>query len=241
MDIWREQDYVERFNAEYSLPPKDIEEYRALLQLKKDDVFVDFGCGNGDLLLGCADSIGYGLGVDLSPFQIGAFKSSNHYKHIECAQCSFLEFEDRGRKFDKAFAGFSLHHISDADKVSFFRGLKGCFSANAIFLIHDMMFDFPKVELGCRFDSLVGEAEEHFGSRWDKKKDDIVNTWLHEYPTDIHVLEDLVGYAGFKVVAYRGVTSFLGMLLCVNGSDASQYSTVEGLWNGTESQNSNND
>lgn len=213
MEIWNNGKYVDRYNYLYKLREEEIKTYIKLLDLKVDDILIDFGCGNGDFLIACSDLVKVGVGIDSSLHQIKEFKKYKSKSNIRIIHDSFQKTSLKDVKYTKAFAGASLHHLTDQEKFNFFNKIKENFSNNALFLLHDVIFEFPENELKDRKELLIKEAEKYYGNNWEAKNKDVLNTWFNEYPSDYKTWKNIFKISGFRVIKYIKTTSFLGKIL----------------------------
>lgn len=211
--VWTDKDYVDRYNNLYNLPPKEISRYMQLLELNSEDVLVDFGCGQGDFLLAAANKVNRAIGVDLATHQLNRLLANSPQDNVEVMQTSFAACELKQDNITKGFARISLHHITDSEKNDFFHRIGGNFAQGSLFLIYDVVFDFDLSELSDRRKVLIEEAKEYYKDQWEVKKDDILNTWFNEYPTDYRSWKYALEQGGFSVVKYERVTSFIGLIL----------------------------
>ena len=53
---WQDREFVDWYNKHLRFEKEQLDAYLALLDLGSEDSFVDFGCGNGQLLAACVDA-----------------------------------------------------------------------------------------------------------------------------------------------------------------------------------------
>jgi len=215
---WKKKESAERYNELYDLPAEDAERYLRLLGLREGDVFVDFGCGRGDMLALAAAKVRTAVGVDVSPQQIAlARERLRGIGNVEFVEASFEGFDAAGRRFTKGFARKALHHLDDEGKAAFFRRLGSVFEAGGLFLLEDAVYSFDRKELDARMPELLKELEAYFGERWAAKKDDVLHMLRHEFPTGHNAWAAALEAGGFQVVERWQTTGFLGGFLARRG------------------------
>jgi 2-polyprenyl-3-methyl-5-hydroxy-6-metoxy-1,4-benzoquinol methylase len=107
-----------------------------LLHLKKDEVILDAGCGNGIYLQEFGDKFGVqGLGIDVRNNRIQSAKKINKYlgRNDEFITSSLEKINLGKNRFDKAICLEVLEHIVDDSGV--IKSLSKNLKKNAIFII----------------------------------------------------------------------------------------------------------
>lgn len=213
-NLWDSDIYVKKYNNLYSNSQNEFKEAVNLLKFNKKDVFVDFGCGNGEFIHYISKKIKYGIGVDTSLVQIKyAYEKLKKVKNIELINTDFLSFKTN-LIFTKGFARKSLHHLNDYQKIEFFKKISNFFKKGALFLIYDgIFFDFSKKDLKKNWDNLIKECEIYYGIEWKKKKKDVLYCFKKEYPTGITEWTKAAKAGKFKIIKKGRKSSFYGYIL----------------------------
>ncbi len=215
---WQDRKFVDWYNRELEFENSQIQHYLELLEPGRDDTLVDFGCGNGVLLEMAAPYIKSALGVDSSGEQIAQAKERlKFFNNVSLSQSEFLECSLDGFIFTRGSARKALHHLTDDEKSVFFRTISPHFQQGSLFIIEDAVFDFHKEDLEKNSDMLFREAEEYYGSRWEKIKEAFKATIFEEYSTDIYTWEKALGHGGFRIIKKWRKTCFLATLLARKG------------------------
>lgn len=109
---------------------------------KQGATVLDIGFGTGALttkLYQCGCSI---YGQDFSPRMIELASEKMPEAHLYQGDFARGLVEPlRGRRYDFIVATYSLHHLTDEQKVSFLRALRDCLEENGKILIGDVAFE----------------------------------------------------------------------------------------------------
>jgi SAM-dependent methyltransferase len=211
---WQDPRFVEWYNQNLRFEEQRVEAYIAPLNLCAQDSFVDFGCGNGTLLEKVAPLVKSALGIDGSAEQLlQARERLKATRNVDFINAGFLGCDLDGRTFTKASARKALHHLTDDQKLAFFKRISVNFTPGALFVLEDGIFDFPKTDLKANWGSLMDEARAYYGKRWEMIKDAFTHTHLEEFPTDRQSWQDAFQAGGFEIIKYDRITCFYGKLV----------------------------
>lgn len=133
--------YVSKFEknkAIYDLRLKGILKH---IQLKKNEIIADYGCGNGQLFEFIHDGIGQYFGIDFSEAFIEAFKKKLDNKNFKIEPALFCEdinefVKHHINKFDKAFTLDFSEHIYDEDFISIYSSIHRSLKPNGELILH---------------------------------------------------------------------------------------------------------
>ena len=202
------------YNKQLHFTPEEMERYLSLLELKPEDIFVDFGCGNGELLLKAAPLVARAVGVDVSREQArSAREALRQTPNAEILNSRFQNCLLPDIVFTKGSARKALHHLEADEKPQFFRRISRNFASGALFLLEDAVFDFPKAELESRWPKILEEAAGYYGPRWKGMEEMFQNTLCREFAEDFSTWSAALAAGGFKVIKREQRTSFYAALL----------------------------
>jgi SAM-dependent methyltransferase len=107
------------------------------------DIVLDVGCGPGEQLIGLAQTIKFGYGIDLSEEMIKvakdrAKKCRNLKFYISSAETPPSELNSL--EITKIFSNYALHHLSDELKASAIASLAGLLKPGGRLILGDLMF-----------------------------------------------------------------------------------------------------
>jgi len=213
-DDWRSEGFVSHYNRLYGPGRAEVAAYLARLRLVPGDVFVDFGCGQGDMLAVAAETVQTVVGVDVSPQQLALARERLEGRSgARLIESAFLDFRWDGEPFTKGAARKALHHLDDQQKGEFLRQVAPHFAPGALFILEDGVFDFDRAELEARMPAVLEEAAVYYQDAWEAKRKDFVECLRHEFPTGRNAWEGAFAGAGFEIVDRWQASSFYGGLL----------------------------
>ena len=214
MDVWRDKEFVNRFNDVYKISSKEMSYSIKTLSLQQCDNLIDFGCGSGELLKAVASKVNSAIGIDHSVEQIKrASINLKELTNVKVIRAEFLNCETPEYKQTRGHARKSLHHLNDADKILFFQRISHFFESGALFVIEDGVYDFPKNEVSKRMPEIIKQASLHYGSRWELMKKDFLYYLSEEFPTDHISWEQALNAGGFSVISRVQQTCFFGTII----------------------------
>lgn len=206
------------YNKQLSFTPEEMDGYLSLLELKPEDIFVDFGCGNGELLRRAAPRVARAVGLDVSREQARAAReAAREFANVEILNSRFQNCLLPDLQFTKGSARKALHHLEEDEKPQFFRRISRNFAPGALFLLEDAVFDFPKAELQTRWPKILQEAAVFYGPRWKGMEEMFENTLCREFAEDFDTWSAALAAGGFKVIKREQKTSFYASLLARKG------------------------
>ena len=214
--IWSQGSFVKKYNDIYQFGPKAIAAFLRPLSLKKKDVFVDFGCGNGAVVRAAAKRAAFALGIDNSTHQLRLARAAiKGLDNARIVKASLLECHLGKQMFTTGVSRKALHHLTDPEKKRFFRRISPNFASGALFLLEDAMFTFARKDLGRRMPEVMAQAAMYYGRKWEDIRPDFIALLADEYPTDMTVWEQALAAGGFVVVRHWQRTSFYGGMVAV--------------------------
>lgn len=213
-DVWRTKERDEKAGELLETDPIEARALIGRLGLGPDDVFVDFGCGLGDMVFLAARRARKAVGVE--PAAQGAAAARERFRgipNVDIVQAGLLEFRHSGEPFTRGFARGSLRRLDDALKCEFFGSVSTMFKPGSLFLLEDLVFDFDRAELGERTDELLEEASRFYGHAWEARKPGFLHSLQHEFPTGFNDWSTALDEGGFRVQDRWQTCSFYGGIL----------------------------
>lgn len=133
-------DYVSKFHLEEEKQKRRLKRLLRFINLEKNNLVLDVGCGNGLLLDYISDKIGFYYGVDFSEDFIKAAKKRQEKNKIKNAEfvCKDINIfcKDFKNYFDKIFAFDFVEHIYDEDFEEIFSSLHNSLKIGGELYIH---------------------------------------------------------------------------------------------------------
>ncbi len=211
---WNDKKFVKWYNQNLRPGKTAVNICLELLDLDKDDFFVDFGCGRGDFLVHASKIAAKVTGIDKSGHQIAsARRRLKNRTNAELIQAGFEECRLKKNYFTKGCARKALHHLTDEEKVRFFKKISRAFRDGGQFLIEDMIFDFDESGLKAKHDAILADAVKYYGKKWQRIRRAFWHTVYHEFPTGINSIEGALNRAGFKIVHRLQRNCFYGIII----------------------------
>ena len=119
-----DSNYVSKLHLDEEKQKKRLKRLLKFINLEKDDLVLDVGCGNGLLLDYIADKLSFYFGVDFSEDFIKAAKKRQEENKIKNAEfvCKdiYIFCKNFRNYFDKIFALDFVEHIYDEDFIEIF-------------------------------------------------------------------------------------------------------------------------
>jgi len=211
---WKDRDYAKHYNSLYATSAEEFAECAERLRVAPGDRVIDFGCGNGDFLAAALGTAASAVGVDISDSQLeSAARRFKGDPRVQLVRSSFLDFSPGPRTFTRGFSRKALHHLTDEEKIRFFKKAGGFFEPKALFLLEDGVMDFERSELDANWDRLMKDFETYYGAKWEQKKNDVIFCYRQEYPAGIKAWTAALAAGGFSVINRERRSSFYGSLL----------------------------
>lgn len=215
-ELWKNGDYVKRYNNVYGITGEQMDRYLAPLNLAPDDRAVEFGCGNGEALARVADIAAAAVGVDISKEQLeNARLKLEGRKNIILVESSFLDCRAKlgGHSFTKGLSRKALHHLTDPEKKIFVEKTAPLFKKDSIFVLEDGIFNFDRALLNEKVPEIVAEAKIYYGEAWPLIEKDFMITILEEFVADYKTWEAAFNHGGFMMTARKAYSMFYGMMV----------------------------
>jgi len=135
-DNWKDRDYAAHYNSLYATPAGEFVKCAERLRVAPGDHVLDLGCGNGDFLAAAMRTAASAVGVDMSDGQLE--QAALRFKgdaRVELLKSSFMDFNPGARTFTRGFSRKALHHLTDPEKIIFFKKIGKHFKPKALFLL----------------------------------------------------------------------------------------------------------
>ncbi len=113
------------------------------LNLGKEDMIIDMGCGSGELAINLARHCKKVCAVDISPKMIDLCKrkiEQNHIDNVLTVCAGFLSYEHSGELVDAAVSNVVLHHLPDFWKQIALNNIYHLLKHGGKFFLFDVVF-----------------------------------------------------------------------------------------------------
>lgn len=210
---WQDPALATWYNRTLGFSEQQVARYIERLKLTPRDTLVDFGCGNGTLLLAAAKLVKSALGVELSDTQLAeAREKTAGFANVSFLQTSFETCSLDGLRFTRGSARKSLHHLTDEGKTEFFKRVGPAFESGALFVIEDAVLDFELSALAANMTRLEEEAAAYYGPLWPHIREQFMLTMNTEYPTSENQWIAAARAGGFAAENCTRKTCFYGVI-----------------------------
>lgn len=165
--------YVDKLARQTDFKIKRLLKY---VNFKKEDMVVDYGCGDGKLSYLIHNEVSEYHGVDFSDnFIAEAVRVNSNIKNSEFYCEDIIEFAKRNKnKFDKAFSYDFTEHIYDDDYYKFFSAIKDTLKPNGELYIHTPDGNYF-IEILKEHNIILKQFPEHVAVRNPKENEKILN------------------------------------------------------------------
>jgi len=165
---------------------------------------LDLGCGNVRYLASCLRQSPPAVyeGVDLSEAALaeaGGYLADLPDARVSLTHGDLLEaVEATGKTWDVIFTGFAVHHLTSADKASFFQAVGRCLAEKGWLILVDVV----REENQSREDYLDGYLK-CMRDNWvkvppDQLEEACTHVHDHDYPEYFSTLQEMAASAGLK-------------------------------------------
>ncbi|MGM9992763.1 MAG: class I SAM-dependent methyltransferase [Candidatus Bruticola sp.] len=212
---WLNEDYVRYYNENYTTEDEYFQQCLQLLELNSNDSFIDFGCGNGDMLRLAAPRAQKVFGLDISGLQIDlAAANLRMFDNTELIRAPFTEYFPQPNIFTKGFSRKALHHLTDREKAVFMSNVGAAFRSGALLYIEDgIFFSFEREQLSENWEKLKEDAATYYDTSWPTKEHDVMNSFLNEFPCGLEYWRKCLDKAGFVIINIMPKCSFYGGIM----------------------------
>ena len=218
---WLNDEYVRYYNRAYATSNEEFAQYVELLRLQPDDVLLDLGCGDGTFLALAAPHVQQAYGVDISPLQVEL--ANERLRSLGNAQALCSDFVGAAATLrslsqlppiTKVFSRKALHHLTEPQKRETLQTLSPLLAPGALIYFEDGIFyNFERDAIRENLPALLEECARYYGESWESKRNDLLNSFLNEFPSGLGFWTQELNAIGFQVTQTMPRCSFYGGLL----------------------------
>lgn len=169
------------------------------LDINKDDVVIDMGCGSGELALCLAGHCSKVFAVDISPQMIDLCRRKISQRNIDNVYpvCGgLLSYRHDGEPVDAVISSVVLHHLPDFWKLIALRNINSFLKPGGRFFLFDIVFSFPVEESEESIDHWLNEMREKAGETL--MEESIVHV-KEEFSSWDWIIDQMLELAGFDI------------------------------------------
>ena len=197
----------------------EFQRIRKRVNLSRDDVVLDLGCGSGAFVIPAAQYCKKVYAVDVSAPMLTILQeklSENKIENVETVHAGFLTYRHLGEPVDVVVSSIALHHLPDYWKAVALLNIANTLRPGGVFYLLDVVFTFPISDWQNGTQTILEEMSAAAGHE--------ANAHISsEYSSFSWILEGILERVGLKIEQIIDDSDFLRAYVCrkVNPVDKS--------------------
>ena len=191
---------------------KEIENTLNQIDLKKEDIIIEIGCGTGEFSIEAAKKCKKVIAIDVSNNMLQYAKNkaiNRRINNISFINSGFLSYKHKDEPVDIVVSSIALHHLPDFWKLIALRNISSMLKTKGKFYLHDVVFSFD-------IDNFEDAIEKWTNQTNDSKmKKSMLNHINQEFSTMDWIMEELLQKAGFNIEYKEYKSDFFATYLCI--------------------------
>lgn len=183
---WNDPAYARNYSIFTRDQQVDARKFIDQLEVDRNSIVVDLGCGEAKFLAAISSRIRRGIGINASVHMLASARRSLtdlDIGNVELIQADFREFDVGFEVADAVMSNYAIHHVPDGDKEEVFRRILATLRPGGVFRLEDDSFNFPREEFEERVPEIMTQWERHFGSEgWKFLKDKLAGDDFENSP-----------------------------------------------------------
>lgn len=210
-----DQEEVDDYDARHSkFRDMDAEANAVLdkLELGKDQVLVDLGCGTGTMAVQAAKRCGMVHAVDVSLPMLHRARTKAEkagVSNIKFHHGGFLTHEHKGQAADVITTTFVFHHLPDFWKGVALKRMHAMLRPGGLLYMHDVIMEEQRAMENIQ--ALIDQLGQLGG---DSLRKDTEKHFKEEFSTYDWVMDELFARAGFVIKTKEMQSGVLGTYIC---------------------------
>jgi ubiquinone/menaquinone biosynthesis C-methylase UbiE len=187
-----------------------------LLNLSKDDVVMDIGCGTCGVTLELSKFVKKAFAVDISRGMLdyASLKANKlNRKNIEFINAGFLSLNKLDEDIDAVITSAALHHLPDFWKMIALNNIADILKKDGKFYLFDVVFNFEPAEYDKKFEQYIDLMTDRIGASFKKE---IIYHIKDEYSTFDFLLDEMLKKAGFIIKHKNKLSEMEIEYMCIN-------------------------
>ena len=163
---WNDPDYAGNYAIFTRDQQVDARKYIDQLEVDRNSLVVDLGCGEAKFLAAISSGIRKGIGIDASVHMLASARRSltdQDIRNVELVHADFREFDMGFEVADAVMSNYAIHHVPDVGKEEVFRRIHATLRPGGVFQLEDDSFNFPREEFEEHVPEIMVQWERHFG------------------------------------------------------------------------------
>ncbi len=183
---WNDPAYARNYSEFTREQEVDAGKFINQLEVDRNSVVVDLGCGEAKFLAAISSEIRKGIGIDVSVHMLASAKRSLtnlDIRNVELIRSDFREFDVGFEVADAVMSNYAIHHVPDVGKERVFRRIHSTLRPGGVFRLEDDSFNFPREEFEKRVPEIMTQWERHFGPEgWKFMKENLAGDDFEHTP-----------------------------------------------------------
>lgn len=163
---WNDPAYARNYAIFTRDQQVDAEKFVDQLEVDRNSIVVDLGCGEAKFLAAISSGIRKGIGIDASAHMLASARRSLtdlDIRNVELIHSDFRAFDVGFEVADAVMSNYAVHHVPDGDKEEVFRRTQATLRPGGIFRLEDDSFNFPREKFEERVPEIMTQWERQFG------------------------------------------------------------------------------
>lgn len=163
---WNDPAYARNYAIFTRDQQVDARKFINQLEVDRNSIVVDLGCGEAKFLAAISSGIRKGIGIDASVHMLASARRSltdQEIGNVELIHADFREFDVGFEAADAVMSNYAIHHVPDVDKEEVFRRIHATLRPGGVFRLEDDSFNFQRKEFEERVPEIMTQWERHFG------------------------------------------------------------------------------
>ena len=179
------------------------------VQLSKDDILIDFGCGTGVMARMAAEHCKHVFAVDVSEAMLEYAKSKASATNLTFVHAGYLTYEHQGEAPTVINSSLSFHHLPDFWKGVALKRIYNMLAPGGRFFLVDVI-----LTSGEPIEKISTFIQKQTDLGGDFLKEDAEDHFRDEYSTYDWVMEGLLERAGFQIEVKNAYDGIISTYLC---------------------------
>ncbi|XEC96734.1 class I SAM-dependent methyltransferase [Paenibacillus tarimensis] len=185
-----------------------------LIELKENDIVVEFGSGTGEFSLMASKYCKKVYAIDISKTMLNYAERKavqEDRRNIEYIQAGFLTYDHAGEPVNCIVTQLALHHLPDFWKVVVLSGMYRMLKPGGKLFISDIVFSFEPHNHTTYINNWIDEITRITGESFRKE---LILHIKDEYSTFSWLMEEMLRRAGFEIEIVKYPNNFHGVYVC---------------------------
>ncbi|NMC59337.1 MAG: methyltransferase domain-containing protein [Candidatus Methanofastidiosa archaeon] len=191
---------------------KEIEETIKIIDLDKDDIILEIGCGTGEFCIEVAKKCKKVIAIDVSKNMLDYAKNkalNRGVNNISFINAGFISYSHIEEPVDIVVSSIALHHLPDFWKLVALKNINSILKPNGKFYLYDVVFSFDINDFERKVENWIGLTDNL------RMKDSMTKHISEEFSTTNWIMEEIIEKTGFSIRYKEYKSDFFASYLCI--------------------------